>query len=66
MDLQLEALAARDEATTVVETRHPCRFPQPGTAPASFQMNTFAHSLFPGLDGYARSLGIYHPVFDWV
>ena len=26
-------------------------------------MNITSTSLFPGLDGYARSLGIYHPAF---
>jgi hypothetical protein len=26
-------------------------------------MNISSTSLFPGLDGYARSLGIYHPAF---
>jgi len=33
-----------------------------------FSMNVSRTSLFPGLDGYASSLGIYHPVFngaDW-
>ncbi len=30
-----------------------------------FDMNISRTSLFPGLDGYATSLGIYHPtVFD--
>jgi hypothetical protein len=27
-------------------------------------MNISRTSLFPGLDGYARSLGVYHPAFD--
>ena len=31
---------------------------------ALFQMNINRTSLFPGLDGYARSLGIYHPVLE--
>jgi hypothetical protein len=33
-----------------------------------YYMNITRTSLFPGLDGYARSLGIYHPVLnpvDW-
>ena len=33
-----------------------------------FSMNVSRTSLFPGLDGYASSLGIYHPAFrgdDW-
>lgn len=29
-----------------------------------FEMNISRTSLFPGLDGYATSLGIYHPVFN--
>jgi hypothetical protein len=29
-----------------------------------FGMNITRRSLFPGLDGYAQALGIYHPVFD--
>lgn len=34
-----------------------------------FQMNVSRTSLFPGLDGFAQALGVYHPVFDpvkWV
>jgi hypothetical protein len=29
-----------------------------------FYMNVSRTSLFPGLDGYARSLGVYHPALD--
>lgn len=29
-----------------------------------FLMDISRTSLFPGLDGYAQSLGVYHPVFD--
>jgi hypothetical protein len=29
-----------------------------------YYMNITRTSLFPGLDGYARSLGIYHPVLN--
>jgi hypothetical protein len=29
-----------------------------------FHMNVSHTSLFPGLDGYARSLGVYHPTVD--
>ena len=29
-----------------------------------FDMNITRRSLFPGLEGYAQALGIYHPVFD--
>ncbi len=29
-----------------------------------FDMNISRRSLFPGLDGYAQALGIYHPVFN--
>ncbi len=31
---------------------------------ALFEMNITRRSLFPGLDGYARALGVYHPVFN--
>jgi len=31
-----------------------------------FNMNISRRSLFPGLDGYARTLGVYHPVFNTV
>jgi FRG domain len=31
---------------------------------ALFDMNITRRALFPGLDGYAQSLGIWHPVFD--
>lgn len=34
-----------------------------------FSMNVSRTSLFPGLDGFAQSLGIYHSAFDpmkWV
>lgn len=29
-----------------------------------YHMNVTRTSLFPGLDGYARSLGVYHPSFE--
>ena len=29
-----------------------------------FEMNITRTSLFPGVDGFARSLGVYHPAFD--
>jgi hypothetical protein len=29
-----------------------------------YYMNITRTSLFPGLDGYARSLGIYHPILN--
>lgn len=29
-----------------------------------FDLNTSRRTLFPGLDGYAAALGIFHPVFD--
>ena len=29
-----------------------------------YHMNVSRTSLFPGLDGYARSLGVYHPSFE--
>jgi hypothetical protein len=61
----LEALAARDEATTVVKLVIPADLRSQALRQL-FQMNISRTSLFPGLDGYARSLGIYHPVFDWV
>jgi hypothetical protein len=28
-------------------------------------MNISSTSLFPGLDGYARSLGTYHPAYSY-
>jgi hypothetical protein len=31
-----------------------------------FDMNITRTSLFPGLDGYAQSLGVYHPAFHWI
>jgi hypothetical protein len=38
------------------------------TVEALHYMNISRTSLFPGLDGYAQSLGVYHPSYrpvDW-
>jgi hypothetical protein len=61
----LEALAAHDNAANVVRLVIPAKL-RGQALRQLFQMNISRTSLFPGLDGYARSLGIYHPVFDWV
>jgi len=61
----LEAMAARDETPNVVRLVIPVGM-RGQALRQLFQMNISRTSLFPGLDGYARSLGIYHPVFDWV
>ncbi len=61
----LEALSARGETANVVELIIPPALRREALHQL-FQMNISRTSLFPGLDGYARALGIYHPVFDWV
>jgi hypothetical protein len=61
----LGAMAAHGEATNVVRLVIPIEL-RGQALRQLFQMNISRTSLFPGLDGYARSLGIYHPVFDWV
>jgi hypothetical protein len=61
----LEALAAHDDAANVVRLVIPHTLRRQALRQL-FQMNISRTSLFPGLDGYAQSLGIYHPVFDWV
>jgi hypothetical protein len=61
----LEALAEHDDTTRVVKLVIPADF-RGQALRQLFQMNISRTSLFPGLDGYAHSLGIYHPVFDWV
>jgi hypothetical protein len=59
----LEALAEHEEAAHVVRLVIPLAL-RAQALRQLFQMNISRTSLFPGLDGYAQSLGIYHPVFD--
>lgn len=64
----LQALAGHDDPTHVVQLVIPFKL-RAEALRQLFQMNISRTSLFPGLDGYAQSLGIYHPVFDpvrWV
>ena len=64
----LEALSGYDDAMNVIQLVIPLALRRDALRQL-FQMNISNTSLFPGLDGYARSLGIYHPAFDpvrWV
>jgi hypothetical protein len=61
----LEALAQHDDAANVMRLVIPLELRRQALRHL-FQMNISRTSLFPGLDGYAQSLGIYHPVFDRV
>jgi FRG domain-containing protein len=50
-------------------SRNMCRIIIPATLAeevraALFEMNITRRSLFPGLDGYAFALGVYHPIFN--
>jgi len=59
----LEALPGHNEAAHVVKIVIPFELRREALREL-FQMNVTRTSLFPGLDGYAQSLGIYHPVFE--
>ena len=59
----LEALDGHDDPAHVVRIVLPLALRREALRHL-FQMNISRTSLFPGLDGYAQSLGIYHPVFD--
>lgn len=63
----LEALPGHDSGDHVLKIIIPSAMRRQGLEHL-FYMNVSRTSLFPGLDGYAASLGIYHPVFsqkDW-
>ena len=56
----LAALSGYDSPGRVVKILLPRRF-RSDALRQLFHMNISATSLFPGLDGYAASLGVYHP-----
>ena len=59
----LNALPEHDDPTHVVQLVIPFKL-RAEALRQLFQMNISRTSLFPGLDGFAQSLGVYHPVFD--
>jgi hypothetical protein len=63
----LEALPGHDSGENFVKVIIPAKMKRQALEHL-FYMNVSRTSLFPGLDGYASSLGIYHPAFnqeDW-
>lgn len=57
------ALGGYDEMQNVVKVVIPYELHRCGLEQL-YSMNISRHSLFPGLDGYAQSLRIYHPYFS--
>ena len=56
------ALPGHDDAGNLLKIVVPFRLRKEALERLHY-MNISSTSLFPGLDGYARSLGIYHPAF---
>jgi hypothetical protein len=59
----LQALSGYDSAEHIVQIIIPVTMRREALQQL-YNMNISRTSLFPGLDGYARSLGVYHPAFD--
>jgi len=59
----LTAMAGHEKRENVLRLVIPARLAQDVRA-CLFDMNITRRSLFPGLDGYAQALGVYHPVFN--
>lgn len=59
----LESLPGHDSSCNAEKIKIPIRM-RKHALKRLFQMNVSRTSLFPGLDGYGRSLGVYHPAFD--
>lgn len=58
----LLALPGHDQPANVVKIILPPALREPGLEQL-YAMNISRTSLFPGLDGYAQSLGVFHPSF---
>jgi hypothetical protein len=58
----LFALAGHNRRTNLIRIQIPLKFRREAIEQL-FAMNISRTSLFPGLDGYAQSLGIFHPSF---
>jgi hypothetical protein len=59
----LAALPGYQKPGNVLRIVIPKRLVGPGLVQL-FRMNVTRTSLFPGLDGYSRALGVYHPIFN--
>jgi len=59
----VRTLPGHDKATNLVQIIIPADV-QKEAIRNLFQMNISRVSLFPGLDGFSQSLGVYHSVFD--
>lgn len=59
----LAALPGHERTENIVRIEIP-RSLQAEAIEKLWYMNISRTSLFPGLDGYARALGIYHPIFN--
>ena len=59
----LQALPGHDHADHIIKLILPSSVRQEALEQL-FYMNISRTSLFPGLDGYAQSLGVYHPSFN--
>jgi hypothetical protein len=62
-EANLGALRGHDDVKNMVRIVIP-RALQAGAIEHLYYMNITRTSLFPGLDGYSRSLRIYHPIFN--
>jgi hypothetical protein len=58
----LFALPGHNQRSNLIKIQIPLKFRQEAIEQL-FAMNISRTSLFPGLDGYAQSLGIFHPAF---
>ena len=59
----LKAMRKHDDGANILRVVIPHRLRREALREL-FEMNISRTSLFPGLDGYARSLGVYHPDFE--
>jgi hypothetical protein len=59
----LTSMSGHDKPENVCRLVIPAKLAQEFCA-SLFNMNVTRRSLFPGLDGYAQALGVYHPVFN--
>jgi len=59
----LRAMPGHKDTTKVIRLVIP-RACRRGALRQLFDMNISRTSLFPGLDGYARTLGVYHPALE--
>jgi FRG domain len=59
----LRAMDGHDQPANILRIKIPASAAKQMRADL-FGMNITRRTLFPGLDGYAQALGIYHPVFN--